>query len=72
MAYNPELFQARLNGIKGVFVLAPDLEDREILIQYRPSQHKFSTHCNLLEIIKHSTSGRICLNSDGDSLYRMV
>lgn len=55
----PCVIQARLNGIKGVFVLAPDLNDRDILIQYRPSQHKFNTSHNILEIIKHSSSGKL-------------
>ena len=72
MAYNPELFQARLNGFKGVFILAPDLEDRGIRIQYRPSQHKFFTDHNVLEIIKHSTSGRALLKNSDDSLYQIV
>ena len=67
MAYNPEfiqdnsmpcVIQARLNGIKGVFVLAPDLNDRGELIQYRPSQCKFQTNHNILEIVKHSKSGK--------------
>ncbi|CAF2053186.1 unnamed protein product [Rotaria magnacalcarata] len=71
MIYNPELIednympcviQARLNGIKGVFVIAPDLSDRGILIQYRPSQYKFSTDHNILEIVKHSSSGMTFLN----------
>jgi hypothetical protein len=66
MAYNRELIQddympcviqARLNGIKGVFVNAPDLNDRGELIQYRPSQQKFLANHNVLEIVKHSSSG---------------
>ncbi len=66
MKYNPELIednympcviQARLNGIKGVFVLAPDLDDKGILIQYRGSQHKFDANHNVLEIVKHASSG---------------
>ncbi|CAM4866237.1 unnamed protein product [Rotaria socialis] len=71
MIYNPEriednympcVIQARLNGIKGVFVIAPDLSDRGILIQYRPSQYKFSVDHNILEIVKHSSSGMAFLN----------
>ncbi|CAF3949624.1 unnamed protein product [Rotaria sp. Silwood2] len=69
--YNPELIednympcviQARLNGIKGVFVMAPDLSDRGVLIQYRPSQYKFKVDHNVLEIVKHSSSGMVFLN----------
>ncbi len=56
--YMPCVIQARLNGIKGVFVLAPDLDDRGILIQYRESQHKFETNHNVLEIVKHASSGK--------------
>jgi len=67
MVYNPELIednympcviQARLNGIKGVFVIAPDLNDKGVLIQYRDSQHKFKADHNILEIVKHSNSGK--------------
>ncbi len=53
----PCVIQVRLNGIKGVFVLAPDLADRGILIQYRRSQLKFETDHNVLEIIKYANSG---------------
>jgi hypothetical protein len=55
--YMPCVIQVRLNGIKGVFVLAPDLADRGILIQYRRSQLKFETDHNVLEIIKYANSG---------------
>jgi hypothetical protein len=55
--YMPCVIQVRLNGMKGVFALAPDLADRGILIQYRDSQHKFKTNHNVLEIIKHASSG---------------
>lgn len=67
MIYNPELIeddympcviQARLNGIKGVFVKAPELRNRGILIQYRQSQYKFETKHNVLEIVKHACSGK--------------
>jgi hypothetical protein len=67
MVYNPELIednympcviQARLNGIKGIFVKAPDLNDRGILIQYRPSQYKCKVDHNVLEIVKHASSGK--------------
>jgi hypothetical protein len=54
----PCVIQARLNGIKGVFVLAPDLDDRGILIQYRDSQYKFETNHNIFEIVKHASSGK--------------
>ncbi len=54
----PCVIQARLNGIKGVFVIAPDLNDRRVLIQYRDSQHKFKVNHNILEIVKHSSSGK--------------
>ncbi|CAF4655048.1 unnamed protein product [Rotaria sp. Silwood1] len=69
--YNPELIednympcviQARLNGIKGVFVIAPDLNERGVLIQYRRSQYKFKVDHNVLEIVKHSSSGTLFLN----------
>ncbi|CAF1475388.1 unnamed protein product [Adineta steineri] len=60
--YMPCVIQARLNGIKGVFVLANDLKDRGVLIQYRPSQNKFKVDHNILEIIKHSSSGMAFLN----------
>lgn len=53
----PSVIQARLNGIKGVFALAPDLADRGILIQYRDSQHKFKANHNVFEIVKHASSG---------------
>ncbi len=56
--YMPCVIQARLNGIKGVFVKAPDLDNRGILIQYRPSQYKFDVSHNVLEIVKHSSSGK--------------
>jgi hypothetical protein len=56
--YMPCVIQARLNGIKGVFVLAPDLDHRGILIQYRKSQYKFDVDHNILEIVKHAVSGR--------------
>ncbi|CAF1301596.1 unnamed protein product [Adineta steineri] len=58
----PCVIQARLNGIKGVFALANDLKDRGVLIQYRPSQNKFKVDHNILEIIKHSSSGMAFLN----------
>ncbi len=54
----PCVVQARLNGIKGVFALAPDLSGRGMLIQYRDSQHKFKTNHNVLEIVKHASSGK--------------
>ena len=54
----PCVIQARLNGIKGVFVLAPDLDKRGVLIQYRGSQYKFKVNHNVLEIVKHSSSGK--------------
>ena len=54
----PCLIQARLNGIKGIFVLAPDLADRGILVQYRPSQEKFTVTNNVLEVVKHSSSSK--------------
>jgi len=66
MEYNPELIeddympsviQARLNGNKGVFAVGPDLADRGVLIQYRDSQHKFEVNHNVLEIVKHASSG---------------
>jgi hypothetical protein len=56
--YMPCVIQARLNGIKGIFVKAPDLDDRGVLIQYRPSQRKFMVNHNVLEIVKHSSSGK--------------
>ncbi|CAF1222986.1 unnamed protein product [Adineta ricciae] len=71
LAYNPEIIeddympcviQARLNGIKGIFVLAPDLADRGILVQYRPSQEKFTATNNVLEVVKHSSSSMAFLN----------
>ncbi|CAF3551139.1 unnamed protein product [Adineta steineri] len=71
MAYDPNLIdednmpcviQVRLNGIKGVFVVADDLKDRGVLIQYRPSQHKFNADHNILEIIKYSSSRMAFLN----------
>jgi hypothetical protein len=67
MVYNPELIednympcviQARLNGIKGVFVIAPDLNNRGVLIQYHRSQYKFGVNHNVLEIVKHASSGK--------------
>ena len=67
MIYNPELIeqeympsviQARLNGNKGTFAVDPSLADRGILIQYRDSQHKFKADHNVLEIVKHASSGR--------------
>lgn len=51
------MIQIRLNGLKGIFVKAPDLRDRGILIQYRPSQNKFDVKHDVLEIVKHSRSG---------------
>jgi hypothetical protein len=54
----PCVIQARLNGIKGVFALAPDLDERGVLIQYRDSQCKFKADHNVLEIVKHSSSGK--------------
>ena len=51
------MIQTRLNGLKGVFVEAPDLKDRGILIQYRLSQNKFDVKHNVLEIVKHFRSG---------------
>ncbi len=51
------MIQTRLNGLKGVFVKAPDLKDRGVLIQYRPSQYKFDVKHNVLEIVKHFCSG---------------
>ncbi|CAF1214667.1 unnamed protein product [Rotaria sordida] len=71
MCYNPEVIennympcviQARLNGIKGVFVVAPDLSNKGILIQYRPSQYKFKVDHHVLEIVKYSSSGMAFLN----------
>jgi hypothetical protein len=53
----PCVIQARLNGIKGIFVLAPDLDNRGVLVQYRDSQYKFKANHNVLEIVKHSSSG---------------
>jgi hypothetical protein len=53
----PCVIQARLNGIKGIFVLAPDLDNRGVLVQYRDSQYKFNANHNVLEIVKHSSSG---------------
>jgi hypothetical protein len=53
----PCVIQVRLNGLKGVFVKAPDLENRGALIQYRPSQYKFDVNHNVLEIVKHFRSG---------------
>lgn len=67
MIYNPELIedgympsviQARLNGNKGVFAVDPSLADRGVLVQFRDSQHKFETNHNVLEIVKHASSGR--------------
>ena len=66
MKYNPELIeddympsviQARLNGNKGVFAVDPTLAGRGVLIQYRDSQHKFKVNHNVLEIVKHASSG---------------
>lgn len=56
--YMPCVIQARLNGIKGLLVIAPALNDRGKLIQYRPSQYKFKTNHNVLEIVKHASSGK--------------
>jgi hypothetical protein len=55
----PSVIQIRLNGIKGVLAYAPDLDlvDRETSIQYRPSQKKFDSRHNVLEIVKHCTAG---------------
>jgi len=52
----PCVIQVRLNGLKGVLVKAPDLENRGALIQYRPSQYKFDVNHNVLEISKHFRS----------------
>ncbi len=52
------MIQFRLNGLKGVLVKAPDLQNSDVLIQYRPSQYKFSVEHNVLEIVKHSRSGK--------------
>lgn len=55
--YIPCVIQIRLNGLKGVLVKAPDLKDKGIFIQYRPSQYKFNVSHNVLEIAKHFRSG---------------
>lgn len=55
----PCVIQIRLNGLKGVLVNSPELSDRGVLIQYRPSQHKFDASHDVLEIAKHFTSGKI-------------
>ncbi|UJR36496.1 hypothetical protein I4U23_029217 [Adineta vaga] len=60
--YMPCIIQARLNGIKGIFVLAPELNDRGRLVQYRPSQCKFIANHNVLEVVKHSSSGTAFMN----------
>ncbi len=52
------MIQFRLNGLKGVLVKAPDLQNSDVLIQYRPSQYKFGVEHNVLEIVKHSRSGK--------------
>ena len=54
----PSVIQIRLNGLKGVMVKAPELNDRGVLIQYRPSQCKFDVSHNVLEIAKHFNSGK--------------
>lgn len=54
----PSVIQIRLNGIKGVLAYAPDLDDRGVLIQYRPSQEKFFSNHNILEIVKHGSAGK--------------
>jgi hypothetical protein len=53
----PCVIQARLNGIKGIFVVAPVVDNRGVLVQYRDSQYKFNANHNVLEIVKHSSSG---------------
>lgn len=53
----PSVVQIRLNGIKGILTHAPDLDDRGVFVQYRPSQEKFLSRHNVLEIVKHGTAG---------------
>ncbi|CAF3918308.1 unnamed protein product, partial [Rotaria sp. Silwood1] len=60
--YRSCVIQVRLNGLKGIFVKAPDLEDKDVLIQYRPSQCKFDVNHNELEIVKHFRSAKAVLN----------
>ena len=55
----PCVIQIRLNGLKGVLVNSPELNDRGVLIQYRPSQLKFDVDHHVLEIAKHFTSGKM-------------
>ncbi|KAK9721562.1 hypothetical protein K7432_003305 [Basidiobolus ranarum] len=49
----PPVFQFRLGGCKGVLALSPFVRGDQI--QIRPSQIKFESHHNILEIVKVST-----------------
>ncbi|RGB35100.1 RNA dependent RNA polymerase-domain-containing protein [Rhizophagus diaphanus] len=49
----PSAFQFRMAGYKGVLCQSTNVKDNEV--QVRPSQHKFESHHNELEIIRGST-----------------
>ncbi|PNS15990.1 RNA-dependent RNA polymerase 1 [Sphaceloma murrayae] len=56
----PSLFQFRMGGCKGVLAVDPTLSGREVHI--RPSQQKFKTDYNQLEIIRWSSFASAYLN----------
>ncbi|PKY32507.1 RdRP-domain-containing protein, partial [Rhizophagus irregularis] len=48
----PSAFQFRMAGYKGVLCQALDVKENQV--QVRPSQHKFESHHNVLEVIRGS------------------
>jgi len=56
----PSAFQFRLGGCKGILVVSPDAKDKEVHI--RPSQEKFKSIYNGLEIIRWSRFSTASLN----------
>lgn len=56
----PSAFQFRLGGCKGILVVSPDAKDKQVHI--RPSQEKFKSVYNGLEIIRWSRFSAASLN----------
>jgi hypothetical protein len=62
----PSAFQFRMAGYKGVLCQALTVKENQV--QVRPSQHKFESHHNVLEVIRGSTFISAYLNRQAITL----
>ncbi|RGB33663.1 RNA dependent RNA polymerase-domain-containing protein [Rhizophagus diaphanus] len=62
----PSAFQFRMAGYKGVLCQALNVKENQV--QVRPSQHKFESHHNVLEVIRGSTFISAYLNRQAITL----